>query len=184
MFSRIPDQVKSFGKTPIGNWNHIENYWRRKPQSFSPRTLLLRPLHMLFNNVRHEEQTIIPAMALLIAQKSLKDTMDPNGLVSALLLCGLFPRWTAVQSYLPDQTERMRALRPSRDGVNRWKFRISQALRSKITASANYMFNTGDRVKVYWERKRKMHSPKTVFFFENQKVFIDGRRILVQHKLS
>lgn len=122
------------------------------------------PLRRLFNKVRHAEPTLIPEMALRVAQKSLNDTMGPNGLVPTLLVYGMLPRLPVAESDFPDQQACMRALPVSRREMETIvaQLRINQALRARISAAANYIISPGDLIRVFRETDRKIHGPYTV----------------------
>lgn len=70
-------------------------------------------------------------MALRIAQKSLNDTMVPEGLFCTLLVYCMIPRLLVVQLDFPNQQARMPALEVSMGEMTTIaaKLRITQALR-------------------------------------------------------
>lgn len=109
------------------------------------------PSRSIFSKFRNAEPTILPEMALTIAQKSLNDTMEPNGLVPTLLVYGILPCFPVADADFPDQQAFMRALAVARREMETVvaKLRISRSLRSRIPAAANYIINPGDRVQVF-----------------------------------
>lgn len=112
--------------------------------------------------------------------------MGPEGLVPTLLVYGMLPRLPAANSDFPDQQSRMRALEVARREMETIvaKLRITQAMRSRIHAAANYVITPGDLVRVYRETNNQLNGPYKVVKVEGKQIYIDRDGTMAQHNLS
>ncbi|PXF43736.1 hypothetical protein BWQ96_06513 [Gracilariopsis chorda] len=68
------------------------------------------PLRRLYQHIRHDAPELSPPLVLRLATKAINDTVGPQGFIPSLLVFGSLPRFPAVKSTLPDQSNRLRAL--------------------------------------------------------------------------
>ena len=89
-------------------------------------------------------------IALLIAIKTMTDTMGPNGLVPSYLVFGCVSRFPAVNSKLPDQQSRVDALSRTRQEMNTIisEMRMQKALASLVPRNADSQKEPGDTVRI------------------------------------
>ncbi|MEM1283154.1 MAG: reverse transcriptase domain-containing protein [Chlamydiota bacterium] len=144
-----------------------------------------KPLRRIFNKINMDSPGLDREMALRIALKSINDTMGPEGLVPSLLVFGSLPRFPCVNSTLPNQRERMRALEVARAEMSTVtsELRIRKAMLSKVPRNADLVLNPGDMVRVFRETDRKYLGPYPVIRVDGKQVFILINDKEIQHSI-
>lgn len=97
-------------------------------------------------------------LILRLATKACNDTLGADGLVPTLLVYGTLPTLPVTNGVNLAQKERMQALSLARDEMATLvaEQRILRALRSKLPPASKYNLQSGDLVRVYWEKERKL----------------------------
>ena len=117
----------------------------------------------------------------------MNDTMNPEGLVPSLLVFGTLPRFYPVNTVLPEQQERMRALEMARAEMATISaaLRLQKALLANIPAACAQSYKIGQKVMIFREGQ---HPPWTgpyhVTNVTNKQNFIDRDGKEVQHSIS
>lgn len=129
------------------------------------------PLRRIFIKIRHESPSVKPKLDLRIALKAMNDTMGPEGLVPTLLVFGCLPKLPTINTNLPGQRERMRALQQARKEMATItaEIRIQRALSSRVPRNTDLELHPGDRVRVYRETDRKYIGPFPVIRADGKK---------------
>ena len=119
------------------------------------------PLRQIYSKIRTDVPSIDPSMALKLANKTMNDTMGPEGLVPSLLVFGLLPRFPPSSTPLLSHAARMEAMEIARlemaDIVAKQK--IQRALRSRAPPASKYIINPGDDVYLHRENDLKWRGP-------------------------
>lgn len=144
------------------------------------------PLRRIYLKIRSETPSLPHNLVVRLAVKAMNDSMGPEGLVPSLLVFGIMPRFPSTNSRLPGHRERMEAIRIANAEMATItaEMRIRQALRAKTPASADYVINPGDNVRVFRESDKRFLGPYRVVQVEGKQIFIerDGKR--VQHNID
>lgn len=119
------------------------------------------PLRRWFHKICHAEPSIIPELALKIAQNALNDTMGPNGLVPTLVVYEILRRLTTASPQIADQQLRMRALEIARREMETvvTHLRITQEMSSRVPFAANDTIHPGEDVLVFRKTVTRSHGP-------------------------
>jgi hypothetical protein len=126
--------------------------------------------------VRHDFLTITGAPAFYLANKAMKDTIGPEGLVPTLLVFDIIPYLSADGS-LPNQPELMLAMESTRREIDNVvsELRIKRALSSKTPPGAIRGYISGELVYVYRERPEKWINPFPITRIDGKTVYVrDG----------
>jgi len=146
------------------------------------------PLRRLYNKIRFSIPNLEMQLCLRLALKAMNDTMNPEGLVPSLLVFGVLPRFPAVNTQLPNQVERMRALEVARAEMESItaELRLRKALNSNLSAAASKVYKAGDEVLVFREDEKpvKWTGPFKVLRVDDKQIFIDRKGSEVQHSVS
>ena len=144
------------------------------------------PLRQVYLKIRHERPTVDKETSLRLAVKALNDTMGPEGLVPSLLVFGVLPRFPAVNTELPDQVERMEALKEARAeaATITAQLRVRKAMLAKVPRDVDLVLKRGDMVRVYRETDKKYTGPFPVERVDGTKVFVIVNGHEVQHNLD
>lgn len=134
------------------------------------------PLRRLFRKVHHDNPNYCPRILLRIALKAMNDTMGENGLVPSYLVFGILPRFPVIESEVPEQRERMEIIAAAQMEMNTIiaERRIAEALRRQAPSGIETVYEIGDEVLVYRERKDQWIGPYTI-------TKIDGKIVSVQN---
>lgn len=105
----------------------------------------------------------------------MNDTKGPSGLVPSYLVFRMLPRYPALNTQLPMQQERMRAVKTARSEmasvtVELW---IKQALLSRPPAASSVVYAPGYMVSIYMEVNKKLIGPFSVVRVEYKDVYGD-----------
>ena len=115
------------------------------------------PLRQIYSKIRTDVPDIDATLALKLANKTMNDTMGPEGLVPSLLVFGLLPRFPPSSTPLLPHAARMEAMEIARlemaDIVS--KLKIQRALRSRAPPASKYIINPGDNMYVHRENDLK-----------------------------
>lgn len=132
------------------------------------------PLRRIFLKIRHKSPSIKPKLELRIALKAMNDTLGPEGLVPTLLVFGCLPIFPTVNTNLPGQRERRKALQQARKEMATItaEIRIKRALLSRVPRNTDLNLNLGDQVRVYRETDRKYIGPFPVIRTDGKQVFV------------
>lgn len=132
------------------------------------------PLRRVFKKIMHESPKLDRHVALKLAVKAINDTMGPEGLVPSFIVFGCIPRFSTINSDLPGQKERIRALHQARKEISTItaEIRIKRALISKIPRNTDVVLIPGDKVRVFRETDRKCVVPFPVIRIEGMQVFV------------
>lgn len=125
---------------------------------------LHHPLRQIFRKVQHDHADVPKAMLLRLAVKAMNDTMNENGLVPSLLVFGIIPRFPIIATELPTQKDRMDVLAPERaemEAIVSQK-RIMTALLNAVPPAADRVYEVGEEVWVYREKKKAWEGPMLV----------------------
>lgn len=125
-----------------------------------------------------------PEIILRYAVKGLNDTMEPNGLVSSLLVFGFMPIFHMDNKANPIHNTIMKMTELERDKLLkiRTEQRIATALGTNIPPSAKYTIKAGDEVLTYSERERKwIPNPRVVVVYGKHVCINTGKRIVNLH---
>ena len=144
------------------------------------------PLRQVYLKIRHEHHSVDKETSLRLSIKALNDTMGPEGLVPSLLVFGVLPRFSAVDTKLPNQVERMEALKNARaeaEAISA-KLRVRKAILAKATRNVYLFLHPGDLVRVYRETEKRYTGPYPVIRVEGTQVFITVKNREVQHNLD
>jgi hypothetical protein len=119
------------------------------------------PLRRIYRKVSFDFPAAPPEMILKCATKALNDTMGENGLVPSLLIFGIIPRFPILATDLPEQRERMRILAAAQVEYNTVvaERRILEALKSRVSDSADRVYEIGEEVLVWRERPESWTGP-------------------------
>ena len=120
-----------------------------------------------------------------IAVKPMNDTINPEAFVTSLLVFGIPPRFPGVNTILPDQHERMKAL-----ALARYEMEIISsdlclqiAHLPKISEASKRNLEVGQKVLVFRADANPYRGsgPFEVKKIENKQVFIDRNGSIRQH---
>ena len=144
------------------------------------------PLRQVYLKIRHEYPSVKKETALRLAVKALNDTMGPEGLVPSLLVFGVLPRFPAVNTNLPDQVERMEALKEARAeaATITARLRVRKALLAKTPRNVDLVLHKGDMVRVYRETDRCYTGPYPVQRVDGTQVYLIVNDHEVQHNID
>ena len=111
------------------------------------------PLRRIFLKVETSYPHLPKRVILKLSVKAMNDTMGPNGLVPSLLVFGMLARFPIVNSSLPDQRDRMKAMQLARLEMETFvaEERITTAMKRNIPAAASYDFTPVQKVLIYRE---------------------------------
>ena len=142
-------------------------------------------LRLIFKQIQADFPHLDDNHALQLAVKAVNDTAGPNGLVPTLLVFGILPRALAVPIDLPQQRERMEALRSACDEMAKVisQRRHTTALKSNTPAATSCDVSIGTEVLVNREAPvRKWDGPYPVRDVLGKHVFIDIKGQLVKFR--
>ena len=144
------------------------------------------PLRQVYLKIRHEHPSLDKETALRLAVKALNDTMGPEGLVPSLLVFGVLPRFPAVNTKLPNQVERMEALKNARAeaAAITAQIRVRKALLAKVPRNVDLVLKRGDLVRVFRETDKRYTEPYPVERVDGTQVFIIVNNQEVQHNID
>lgn len=111
-------------------------------------------LRRIFEKVKADSSDIPDEYALALAVKAANDTAGPHGLSPTLLVFGVTPRLPLRPQNLPDNHQRMRALRTAKSEMARLisRARLETALSRRVPAAADVDIQIGD--EVLWFRDK------------------------------
>ena len=139
------------------------------------------PPRRVYNKVKHESPKLEPKVALQLAVKAMNDTMGPNGLVPSFLVFGCIPRFPSINSRLPEQQNRMKALEKARTQIATIfaEQRISKAMASQVPRNSDLIIESGDKVRFYRETDKKYAGPFPVIRIDGKQVYLlqDDREV-------
>ncbi|PXF45776.1 hypothetical protein BWQ96_04443 [Gracilariopsis chorda] len=72
------------------------------------------PLRRIYRKLRHDGPELDKAGIFRLALKAMSDTVGPEDVVPSYLVFGSLPKFPAVNTLLPDQRRRMKALESTR----------------------------------------------------------------------
>ncbi len=138
------------------------------------------PLRRIFNKIEHESHKMDRKIVSRIAVKATNDTMGPNGLVPSYLVLGV-PRFTPVDSTLPDQQSCMNAFSHTRQemATNFSELRVQKALTSRVPHNAELKIEPGDKVRIYRKTDKMYVGPQPVIRVEGMQFFV----VINDHKI-
>lgn len=137
--------------------------------------MLSFPLRIIFNKIRFDSPGVNFGLALRLAIKTMKDTMEPEGLVPSYLVFEILPRHRCLNTKLPLQAKRMKLLQNARAEMASIvsEMHISEALRSKPPSVASIIHAPGDMVRLYLDNDKKFLGPFLVIKVEDKEIFVD-----------
>ncbi len=135
------------------------------------------PLRRIYNKVVASHPTLPKQFCLRIANKAMNDTIGENGLVPSKLVFGIIPRYPILNTDLPNQKERMEAIKLAQAEMNSIiaERRVLAALTKKIPPAADRQYNLGEEVLIYDEKVKEWVGPAIV-------VDCTGRMVTVRSK--
>jgi hypothetical protein len=112
------------------------------------------PLRRVYNKLLFEFLHLGREMLLQHAVKATNDTQGLNGLVPSMLVFETLPRFPILQSDLPNQRDRLDAIKTAQAERNNIiaEQRIQEAMIRRVTPAADYILKPGQPVRVYREK--------------------------------
>lgn len=106
------------------------------------------PLRRIFRKITYDNESLTDEAALRLSVSAMNHTMGPEGLTPSLLVFGAQPRFPAPNTALPNQRERMKALRNARAEMEAItaELRVRQALLSRAPQAASFVIKPKDKV--------------------------------------
>ena len=134
------------------------------------------PLRRIYDKVLFDFPNLDKHLGLKLAVKAMNDTMGPEGLVPSMLVFGVLPRFPVSTIDLPNQVDRMNALKSARAEMETiaCELKLAQALRSKLPPAADYQLSVGDQVLVKREKIAAAQGP-----FPIVEIDADGKQIFI-----
>ena len=131
-------------------------------------------LRRIFRKVRSEHPSIPAEDCLSLAVSAMSNTAGPNGLVPILLVFGVVPQLPFGFSDLPEQRERMKAMKEACDAMVTAvsSSRIRTALNRNVPASADSEIQIGSHVLFYREKPNSWEGPYLVVAGDNKKLWL------------
>lgn len=90
-----------------------------------------------------------PEVLFRYAFERINDTMDPEGLVTSLLLVGEIPTFHNIHATIPAQKERGAALDAAWKQIEMAELRMQQESRAEQSHETKYLFKSGHNVLIY-----------------------------------
>ena len=108
------------------------------------------PLRRIYNKVVASHPTLPKQFCLRIANKAMNDTIGENGLVPSRLVFGIIPRYPILNTDLPNQKERMEAIKLAQSEMNSIiaERRVLAALTKKIPPAADRQYNWAEELLI------------------------------------
>ena len=119
------------------------------------------PVRRIFYKVRTDHPTVRKELLLRIAIKAMNDTIGEDGLVPSLLVLGIVPIFPILNTNLPQQQERMKALITARQEMNSIiaERRVTTALQKSFPSSIDRVYKKGDEILVFREKTKRWTGP-------------------------
>jgi hypothetical protein len=144
-------------------------------------------LRRIFRKVRYDYPNLTPDISLRLVVKAMNDTMNPECLVPSYLVFGILPRFPALNSKLPTQIYRMKALEAARAEMETIisELRVRRALSANIPTASTKSYSAGQKVLVYGDNESPhWQGPYKIIRIENKQVYFDLNGKEVQHSIS
>lgn len=146
------------------------------------------PFRRVLQKIRYSGPDVNAEHALRLAVKAMNDTMNPEGHVPSLLVSGVPLCFSAMNSQLPNQEDRMRAMQVAKTEMETIasELRLCTALLSKLPIISNHNLQIEQKVLVFREKEKpcKWTGPYKVIRLCDKQVFIDGNGEEVQHSIA
>ena len=132
-------------------------------------------LRKIYKKVRAELINVSKDYALSLAVKAMNETAGPNGLSPILLVFGVHPRMPLPTTDLPEQRERMKALKLARSEMVKAiaRSRLATAKRSNVPAASDSLIKSGMEVLVYREGPKQWNGPYAVISVDEKQVVLN-----------
>lgn len=133
-------------------------------------------LRRIFNKIENSHKEMPPQQILSTAVRAMNDTAGPNGLVPTLLVFGILPRIQIVPSKLPDQIQRLHAMKQARNEMAKVisSSKLTRALRMNVPSASRNELKIGDKVLVYREKPiEKWVGPHQILNIDGKMAHID-----------
>lgn len=140
-------------------------------------------LRTIYRKVCAEHPDLNSENALSVAVHAMNNTSGPVGLAPTLLVFGIVPQMPTGLSDLPDQRERMKAMKKARDEMVKLaaSSRLRTAVSRDVPAVATNELRVGMDVLYYRERPvNKWTGPFRIVAGDNKRVWIDDHGKLKQ----
>lgn len=132
-------------------------------------------LRQIYRKVRASHPQVSKEYALALAVRAMNETAGPKGLSPMLLVFGVSPRTPLSTKDLPEQRERMKALKTARIEMAKHvaKARISTAKHSNVPRAADADIKAGVDVLTYREGQNEWTGPFKVLSSDGKQVIVE-----------